>query len=301
MNVLVDEKCLKDIAESIRRKGGLTKTYKPREMSVAIDNLQTGGSGCLVKIEQSANQKITATYNGKTYTDEFFVLIGESFETSIKADNHYTAGTVNYNGTPLKGDITVRATEATETPKYKVTIEQSANQTITATYDGQTYTSTFYAYEGSRITFAIKSTNADYDTGTLNYTEISSLNSDVTVKATPAIEQIEYAVPDGTKEITQRIVGRYKLNRAGKLIFPPSVKSVGNYAFYQCASLTSVSLPACTSVGSGAFNFCNKLQTLILSDKWTPTKDASIPTTATVYNQDKTKKVDWNTMSWVNV
>lgn len=202
MNVLVEEQCLRDIAESIRRKGGVTTTYKPREMSVAIDNLQTGGSGCLVKIEQSANQKITATYKGKTYTDDFFVLIGESFETSIKADNHYTAGTVNYNGTPLKGDITVRATQATEEPKYKVTIEQSANQTITATYDGKTYTSTFFAYEGSRITFAVKSTNADYDAGTLNYTEISSLNSDVTVRATaakvtPSYKDYTFTVTDG--------------------------------------------------------------------------------------------------------
>ena len=68
MNVLVEEQCLKDIAESIRRKGGLTTTYKPREMAVAIDNLQTGGSGCLVRIEQSDNQKITVTYKGKTYT-----------------------------------------------------------------------------------------------------------------------------------------------------------------------------------------------------------------------------------------
>lgn len=185
MNVLVEEQCLKDIAESIRKKGGLTTTYKPREMSVAIDNLQTGGSGCLVKIEQSANQKITATYNGKTYTDEFFVLIGESFETSIKADNHYTAGTVNYNGTPLKGDITVKATAATEAPKYCVTIEQSANQTITATYDGQTYTSTFYAYVGSQITFAVKANNG-YIAGTLNYIAVLSLDSDITVRATQA-------------------------------------------------------------------------------------------------------------------
>lgn len=74
MNVLVEEKCLKDIANAIRKKGEVTTTYKPREMAVAIDNLQTGGSGCLVKIEQSANQKITATYRGKTYTDDFLCL-----------------------------------------------------------------------------------------------------------------------------------------------------------------------------------------------------------------------------------
>lgn len=187
MNVLVEEQCLKDIAESIRRKGGLTTTYKPREMAVAIDNLQTGGSGCLVRIEQSDNQKITVTYKGKTYTNgEFFVLIGESLRVSITADPYYTAGTLNYNGKPLQGDITIKATQARKIPRYCVTIEQSANQTITATCDRKTYTSTFYAYEGSRITFSVQA-DSNYEAGTLNYTEISSLNSDVTVKATAAV------------------------------------------------------------------------------------------------------------------
>lgn len=112
------------------------------------------------------------------------MLIGESFQTSITADKYYTAGTVNYDGKPLKGDITVRATEATEARKYKVTIEQSANQTITATWDGKTYTSTFYAYEGSRITFSIQA-DSDYDVGKLNFTEII-VKADVLVMATPA-------------------------------------------------------------------------------------------------------------------
>ena len=184
MNVLVEEKCLKDIANAIRKKGEVTTTYKPREMAVAIDNLQTGGSGCLVKIEQSDNQTITATYKGNTYTDEFFVLIGDSFQTSVKADKYYIAGTVNYDGKPLKGDVTVKATAATEAPKYRVTIEQSDNQTITATYDGKTYTNTFYACEGSRITFSIQA-DSNYDVGKLNFTEII-VKADVSVMATPA-------------------------------------------------------------------------------------------------------------------
>lgn len=160
-----------------------------------------------------------------------------------------------------------------------------------------------------------------------------------------AVGKIEYAVPEGTTEITKEIVKQYNLNRAGKLVFPPSVKNVNSYAFGECAALTSVSFPGCTSVGSGAFDSCTsltsvsfsactsvenyafwkctaltsvsfpactsvgsstfsgclKLQTVVLSDEWTPNSNARIPTTATVYNPDKTKKVDWNTMKWVNV
>lgn len=160
-----------------------------------------------------------------------------------------------------------------------------------------------------------------------------------------AVGKIEYAVPEGTTEITDSIVKQYNLNRAGRLIFPPSVKRIANDAFRDCTNLTSVSLlactsvennalrncsslknaslplctsigvsafdscslltnvslPACVSVGDYAFWHCNKLQTLVLSDGWTPIPRANIPTTATVYNQDKTKKVNWNTMKWVNV
>ena len=181
------------------------------------------------------------------------------------------------------------------------------------------------------------------------------------------VGKMEYAVPEGTTVITKETVKRYNLNRAGKLVFPTSVKnidsfvflnctaltsvsfpactsvkeyafngcasltralfpactsvdagvfykctaltsvsfpactSVERYAFNGCASLTSVSFPACTSVGASAFGGCYKLQTVILSDKWAPSKDPEIPTTATVYNANKTKKVNWNTMRWVNV
>ena len=159
------------------------------------------------------------------------------------------------------------------------------------------------------------------------------------------VGNFKYAVPEGTTEIAQSTVGQYTLNRAGKLVFPPSVKSVEMEAFKYCDNLTSVSmpactivklgaflncwsltsvslpactnvgesafggdrsltsvfLPACTNVGTWAFNNCNELQEVTLSDGWTPNSDARFPTTATVYNQDKTKKVDWDTMTWVNV
>lgn len=81
----------------------------------------------------------------------------------------------------------------------------------------------------------------------------------------------------------------------------PACTIVGDSAFNGCSALTSISLPACTAIKSYAFYGCNKIRTVILSDRWTPSYNTQIPTTATVYNPDKTKKVDWNTMSWVNV
>lgn len=81
----------------------------------------------------------------------------------------------------------------------------------------------------------------------------------------------------------------------------PACTRLGASAFYDCSSLTSVSLPQCTNIGAGAFYGCTRLKTVILSENWTPNDNVYIPNIATVYNPDKTKKVDWDTMSWVNV
>ena len=37
------------------------------------------------------------------------------------------------------------------------------------------------------------------------------------------------------------------------------IEVIGNYAFYNCSALTSVSLPAATSIGSNAFGVCRAL------------------------------------------
>lgn len=136
------------------------------------------------------------------------------------------------------------------------------------------------------------------------------------------VGNFKYAVPEGTIKITKDIVEQYNLKWKKRLFFPPSVNTVGGYAlarssltsvslpacthveynaFDYCDSLTSVSMPACTNVGYGAFDHCYKLRTVVLSDGWTPSTSPCIPRNATVYNQDKTKKVNWSTMKWVNV
>lgn len=46
--------------------------------------------------------------------------------------------------------------------------------------------------------------------------------------------------------------------------FPEKVTSIGDYAFYECSKLQSVSLPQATTVGSYAFSECEELQTVSL-------------------------------------
>ena len=122
-------------------------------------------------------------------------------------------------------------------------------------------------------------------------------------------EELESSAFNGCSSLTRislpkcTSVGGYAFNRCSSLtsLSLPACTSVGDSAFNGCSALTSLSLPACTNIESYAFYGCNKLRTVILSDRWTPSDSAQIPKTATVYNANKTKKVNWNTMRWVNV
>ncbi|MDU5395757.1 MAG: leucine-rich repeat domain-containing protein [Negativicoccus succinicivorans] len=81
----------------------------------------------------------------------------------------------------------------------------------------------------------------------------------------------------------------------------PECTKIGGWAFYSCIRLVTVSIPKCADIGNFSFDGCKNLRTVILSENWIPNAGLKIPTTATVYNANKTKKVNWSTESWVNV
>ena len=59
--VLIEDTTLSDIADSIRNKNGTETTYKPSEMSSAIDNIPSGGiseSGAKIELDTTTNTDI---------------------------------------------------------------------------------------------------------------------------------------------------------------------------------------------------------------------------------------------------
>jgi len=46
---------------------------------------------------------------------------------------------------------------------------------------------------------------------------------------------------------------------------PDSITSIGDFAFYECSGLTSVTIPnSITSIGSEAFSYCSRLMSLTI-------------------------------------
>ena len=68
--------------------------------------------------------------------------------------------------------------------QWKVTMPQTVNQTVTATVNGQTYTSDFYAQQGSVVTFSVKADDG-FKAGTLSLESVT-LTEDATVTVTAA-------------------------------------------------------------------------------------------------------------------
>ena len=63
---------------------------------------------------------------------------------------------------------------------------------------------------------------------------------------------------------------------SGDMIIPDGVKSVGNYAFYGCSGLTSVTIPdSVTSIGSSAFSGCSCLTSVTIPDNITSIEDCA--------------------------
>ena len=67
----------------------------------------------------------------------------------------------------------------------------------------------------------------------------------------------------------------------------PACTSIGEGAFYECESLTSVSFPVCTTIADNAFGYCRALTSLYFTGSSVPSIASNsfnnIPSTATFY------------------
>ena len=70
-----------------------------------------------------------------------------------------------------------------------------------------------------------------------------------------------YTIPDNIERIC--CTALHECNRLTSINCPPSVKSIGNYAFYSCDSLQSVTMPdSLNTLSTGAFEYCRSLTSI---------------------------------------
>ena len=137
--VLIDDSSLNAIAHSIRRKNGLLRTYKPREMAPAIrafNDFVPDAHSFTVTVQQSPHQTIRVRKyldaDHHEYTNTF--TVSEPYyklEAVVEADVGYDAGALNYiNPITVDRDILISAQPAIESdPEYITHIYVNGSRT----------------------------------------------------------------------------------------------------------------------------------------------------------------------------
>ena len=154
------------------------------------DNITISATAAVIKqftvtINQSTNQTIKVVCNGQTYTSTFKANYGSTYTATVTPNTGYNAGTLNHSSGTITDNITISATAAT-IKQFTVTINQSANQTITVKCNGQSHTSSFKANYGSTYTASVSVSNSVYySPGTISSAS-GTITNNITISATPA-------------------------------------------------------------------------------------------------------------------
>ena len=115
-----------------------------------------------------------------------------------------------------------------------------------------------YTYQGKTLYYNITSDNTVEVTCYSNFINYNNyVSGDVVIPSSVTNNGTTYSVTS---------IGNYAFYYCSGLTsvtFPNSVTSIGNSAFYNCSSLTSITIPnSITSIGDSAFRSCSSLTTL---------------------------------------
>ena len=138
-----------------------------------------------VLIYQSPHQTITVDYKGTKHTEPFIIKRRDIVSATIEAEEGYKPGLLNRTKVRATNfDNIVFKASAAGKAKKKIRIRQKHHQKITATYKGKTFETTFEAYLGDKIQFAVEA-DQGWTAGNLNvdpdYTVVGTEPLEVTV------------------------------------------------------------------------------------------------------------------------
>ena len=197
------------------------------------------------------------------------LLIGLIAMTSLTAcqvtsQTNYTVTWQNYDGTILEVDNDVPYGSI---PSYDgETPRRDDNDQYSYTFSGWspevsevvcdvTYIAQFI-YEDD-LTYTLNSTNDGY----------------VVSKGSSSETYIDIVIPDKHNNLPVTSIGDfafYNCSHLTSITIPDSVTSIGDYAFSGCSSLTSIYIPnSVTTIGDSAFSGCSSLTSIYIPDSVT--------------------------------
>lgn len=121
--VLVEEQTIKDIANAIRTKNGLTDTYKPSEMATAIEGIESGGLPENVLIDGTyESMDMDGTFAIMTPIN-FAFIVGKTYNVTLDGVSYECVGTDPGDGNSLIGNLSMMGGEDTGEPFFGMTME----------------------------------------------------------------------------------------------------------------------------------------------------------------------------------
>ena len=116
-----------------------------------------------------------------------------------------------------------------------------------------------------------------------------SIPSDVVIPSTVALDGNEYRVTS----IGKRAFSNYSIE---SIEIPDSVTSIGEYAFYNCNSLSTIAIPSSvTSIGNSAFEGCSSLPSIVIPNSVTSIGDNAFSgcSSLTIYCEASSQPSGW--------
>lgn len=242
-NVLVSETSLTNIANSIRTKLGSSDTYRPGDMSSAIDSIPSGGSDT-----------------------EFIKMIERPANSSFTLPSGITAiGNYSFYNSPFTG-IDMSQTSLTDIAGNSA-FSYCIYLTSISWPTGITQISGSYAFSRCR-TLAITSlpdsitsigSRAFYDCTSLALTHLPQNISTVGSSAFELCPGIKFTYLN-LQEISENMC--YGCAGLTTLTFGTGVKYINSQAFNYCTGLTSVTFQGTPTTISNCFVGCSNLTTI---------------------------------------
>lgn len=240
--VLCEKSDLVAVANAIRSKNGTTNTYKVNQLASAVENISSGTTLPTLSNPGSAAD----LRSGKQLIDQSGNKITGTLATVTQATPSITvnsSGLITASATQSAGYVasgTKSATKQLPTKSAATITPGTSNQTIAA----GTYLTGVQTIKGDANLVA------------------DNIKSGVSIFGVSG-SYVGSGGGSATKNNLAQLVDKSIIMVTVEDL--QGITSIGNYAFYACSSLTSITLPnSVTSIGSSAFDGCSSLTSITI-------------------------------------